>query len=46
MKRWLVCYKRRLAVLAALAVAVVAVTRPEYAEHVARAFLLLFEGIN
>lgn len=46
MRLWVIRYKRRLAVLAALTVALVALLRPEYAEHVARAFLLLFEGIN
>lgn len=41
MKRWMWNYKKRLLLVAAFVLAVVSIWRPEYAENVARAFVLL-----
>lgn len=41
MKKWMWSYKKRLLILAAFVLAVVSIWHPEYAENVARAFVLL-----
>lgn len=41
MKKWMWNYKKRLLILAAFVLVVVSLWRPEYAENVARAFVLL-----